>query len=96
MTFTLLIVIHDIIEICEKYDDKKIKKHLLKLIKNIGYVAPEIRETLFWNGNEKWCGIVKILNNNLNNNSIISKEINNYYKNMIYKYNENKGFDSLY
>tara|TARA_B110000444_G_C18742401_1_gene548628 strand:+ start:636 stop:923 length:288 start_codon:yes stop_codon:yes gene_type:complete len=93
MTFTQLIVIYDIINICEKYNDLKIKKKLLKLIENISYLAPEIRENLFWNGNEKWCGIVKILNNNLNNNSNIGKEINKYYKNMIYKYKENHGFD---
>ena len=96
MTFTQLTVIHDIIEICEKYDDEKIKKHLLKLIENIGYIAPEIRENVFWNGTEKWYGIVKILNNNLINISNIGKEIDNYYKNMICKYNENKGFDALY
>ena len=66
------------------------------MIENIGYAAPEIREYLFWNGNDNWYGIVKLLNKNCNVISNFSKEVNNYYKNMLKKYKENHGFDGLY
>lgn len=96
MTFTPLTVIYDILEICERCKDETLKKHLLILIENIGYAAPEIREYLFWNGNDNWYGIVKLLNKNCNVISNFSKEVNYYYKNMLKKYKENHGFDGLY
>tara|TARA_Y100000816_G_C26096394_1_gene580338 strand:- start:1789 stop:2079 length:291 start_codon:yes stop_codon:yes gene_type:complete len=95
MSFTPLKVIQELSEICKKHNNREMKQKFTNLARNIGYCAPEIRESRFWNGNRNWFGLCEILNKHCVIISDCNIEILNYYKNMIKRYKENKGFDTL-
>ena len=95
MSFTPSKVINDIMSICDKHNETEKKKYFSNLHVNIGYAAPEIRESRFWNGNGNWLGIIEILNKECVLINDCNIEIDKYFKSMMKKYKENSGFDAL-
>tara|TARA_X000000368_G_C23033886_1_gene713723 strand:- start:377 stop:661 length:285 start_codon:yes stop_codon:yes gene_type:complete len=93
MSFTPLKVIDELIKICKKHKVTEIEQIFISLMENIGYCAPEIRESRFWNGNNNWLGLCDILNKYCSTISDCNIEIKKYYKNMMERYKENNGFD---
>jgi hypothetical protein len=95
MSFTPSTILGDIMDICEKHNETEKKNKFKRLGENIGYCAPEIRESRFWNGNNNWYGIIDILNKDCSSISDCNLEIDTYFKSIMKKYKTQSGFERL-